>query len=173
MSLTLGTIYGVILMIRRNGNRKAFTLVELMVVVAMIAMIIAAMITSIAAAKHRTKVQKALSEVKIISQAILAYENYNHGDDKFELPPLNDQPADKSTLGFLLGDGGQTKSGKIPALLIASLNNGEKLLDPWGTPYKVRITKSSGRVKINSANSTMRTGFIVPNHYHLTEAERK
>jgi type II secretory pathway pseudopilin PulG len=156
----------------QNGNKKAFTLVELMVVVAMIAMIIAAMVTSIAGAKHRTKVQKATSEVKIISQAILAYENYNVGG-KFELPTINDQNADRSTLSFLLGEGDQARSGKIPALLIAALNNGQAILDPWGTPYKIKISKGAGKIKINSANATMRTGFVVPNYYHLTEGERK
>jgi len=143
-----------------------------MVVVAMIAMIIAAMITSIAGAKHRTKVQKATSEVKIISQAILAYENYNIGG-KFELPVINDQNADKATLSFLLGEGDQARSGKIPALLIAALNNGQSILDPWGTPYKVKITKGSAPIRINSANANMRTGFVVPNYYRLTEGERK
>ena len=112
-------------MIRRNGSRAAFTLVELMVVVAMIAIIIAAMTTSIAGAKERAKIQKATSEVKIVSQAILAYENFNRGSDKFELPVLNDQPADSSSLGFLLGTAGEsTESGKIPALVLASLSGG-------------------------------------------------
>jgi len=161
-------------MIRPNGSRAAFTLVELMVVVAMIAIIIAAMTTSIAGAKQRAKIQKATSEVKVVSQAILAYENFNRGNDKFELPVLNDQPADSSSLGFLLGTAGEsTESGKIPALVLASLSRGEVMLDPWGNPYLVRIQKSSARVEIRSANSTLRTGFVVPNQYHLTEEERK
>ena len=161
-------------MIRRNGSRAAFTLVVLMVVVAMIAIIIAAMTTSIAGAKERAKIQKATSEVKIVSQAILAYENFNRGNDKFELPVLNDQPAASSSLGFLLGTAGEsTESGKIPALVLASLSGGGTMLDPWGNPYLVRIQKSAARVEIKSANSTMRTGFVVPNQYHLTEEERK
>ncbi len=161
-------------MIRQNGSRAAFTLVELMVVVAMIAVIIAAMTASIAAAKQRAKIQKATSEVKIISQAILAYENFmQHGGDEFELPVMNDKQADSSSLGFLLGMDGSTESGKIPALVLASLSGSEAMLDPWGNPYLVRIQKSSGSVEIKSANSTMRTGFVVPNIYHMTEEERK
>ena len=162
-------------MIRQNGSSAAFTLVELMVVVAMIAVIVAAMTTSIAAAKQRAKIQKATSEVKIVSQAILAYENFmQHGNDRFELPVMNDQPADDSSLGFLLGTAGEsTESGKIPALVLAALSGSGAMLDPWGNPYLVKIQKSSGRVEIKSANSTMRTGFVVPNIYHMTGEERK
>ena len=161
-------------MIRQNGSRTAFTLVELMVVVAIIAVLVAAMTTSIAAAKQRAKIQKATSEVKIISQAILAYENFRqHGNDRFELPVMNDKQADSSSLGFLLGEGGSTESGKIPALVLASLSGSGAMLDPWGNPYLVKIQKSSARVEIKSANSTMRTGYVVPNIYHMTEGERK
>ena len=161
-------------MIRQNGSRAAFTLVELMVVMAMIAVLIAAMTTSIAAAKRRAKIQKATSEVKIISQAILAYENFRSNDNKpFELPVMNDQPADSSSLGFLLGLDGSTESGKIPALMLASLSGSGAMLDPWGHQYLVKIQKSAARVEIKSANSTLRTGFVLPNVYHMTEGERK
>lgn len=156
-----------------GGNRSGFTLVELMVVVAMIAMIVAALLTSIAGAKNRAKIQKAVSEVKIISQAILSYENFNRGGQKFELPIMNDKEADRSALQFLIGEGESTESGKIPSLLLAALSSGGKMLDPWGRPYLINIQKSNARVKIQSANTTMRTGFVVPNHYHLTEGERK
>lgn len=161
------------MILRNGGKRRAFTLVELMVVVAMIAVIVAAMTTSIAGAKNRTKIQKAISEVKVISQAILAYENFNLGNEKFELPLLNDREADRSSIGFLIGEGESAQSGAIPALLLASLSSGGKMMDPWGRPYLVNIKKSTGRVKIQSANTNLRTGFIVPNQYHLTEEERK
>ena len=54
---------------------RGFTLVELLVVIGMIAILIAALTTSMAAAQERARIQKATSDVKVISQAILAYEN--------------------------------------------------------------------------------------------------
>ena len=59
-------------MIRTNG-KNGFTLVELLVVVGMLALLLAAMTTSVTAARHRARVQKATSDVKVISQTILAY----------------------------------------------------------------------------------------------------
>ena len=68
-------------------RKRGFTLVELLVVIAMIAILLAALSTSIAAAQERARIQKATSEVKIISQAILAAENYARGG-KYELEPM-------------------------------------------------------------------------------------
>ena len=61
----------------------------------------------------------------------------------------------------------------MPALLMASLSAGNKLRDPWGTPYKVTIREGSASVKIESASSTMQTGFYLPNYYRLSPEERK
>ena len=48
-------------------KREGFTLIELMVVVAMIAIISAAMTVSVAGAQERARVQKATVEVKSIT----------------------------------------------------------------------------------------------------------
>ena len=61
--------------------KKAFTLIELLVVVAMIAIILGALTTSVSSARKRAQIQKATAEVKIISQAILAYENWDRGNE--------------------------------------------------------------------------------------------
>ena len=50
-------------------TKRGFTLVELLVVIAMIAMLIAAMTTSLSAAQQRARIQKATSDVKVISLA--------------------------------------------------------------------------------------------------------
>jgi hypothetical protein len=57
--------------------------------------------------------------------------------------------------------------------MLASLSGSGAMLDPWGHQYLVKIQKSAARVEIKSANSTLRTGFVVPNVYHMTEGERK
>jgi len=151
-------------------TKRGFTLIELLVVVAMIAIILGALSTSVSAAQSRARTQKAEAEVKAITQAILGYENWNKDN---ELEVMTDQDADSGSLGFLLGneagtaaEGGQAT--KIPVLLMAQLKGGGKMLDPWGTPYKITIKK--GTVDA-TASVTLSTGFALPNYYRLTPEE--
>ena len=135
-------------------SKRGFTLIELLVVVAMIAVLIGAMTTSVAAARERAQIQRATSEVKVISQAILAYENYARSG-KYELEEIPETDADSSSLGFLLG--------------AAAVDAGGKMLDPWGMPYRVRVRRGS----IAAASSVeLKTGFCLPNYYRLSEDER-
>ncbi len=149
--------------------KRGFTLLELMVVICMIALIIAALATSLTSAQERARTEKARSEVKAIAQAILAYENFDR-----ELPTMENRDADQSALGFLIGQGGNAEfGGKIPALLLAALQSGGKMRDPWGTPYKISIRSGGASIKIESASGGMQTGFMFPNFYRLSEEERQ
>lgn len=160
-------------MIRRNGNLRAgFTLVELLVVVGMIAIILAAFVSSMTAAQNRARVQKATAEVHAIEQAILAYENYQNGDLSL-VKNMKDQPADSGSLGFLFGDAtSKLTSEKLPVLLMASLQAGGAMNDPWGHPYRVTIQKTSASVKMSTASSELQTGYNLPNFYRLQKDER-
>lgn len=159
-------------MILMNGNRRAFTLVELLVVVGMIALLMGAFASSVSAAQNRARIQKATSDVKVITQAILSYENFGAGGN-FELPTMKDRDADESSIGFLLGNGGTSKAGdQIPVLLMASLQAGGKMLDPWGTPYTISITKGSGSVNLSAGSSNMKAGYFLPNLYRVGPGER-
>lgn len=159
-------------MIRTNG-RNGFTLVELLVVVGMIAVLMGAMTTSARAARHRARVQKATSDVKVISQAILAYENYNRNGSSYKLPTLTRAEAGKDSLGFLLGASGTTLSGeRIPTLLQTALTTGGKILDPWGHPYLVTIRSGGATLKTETATGSLNTGYALPNFYRLSEDER-
>ena len=60
-------------------NKRGFTLIELMVVIAMIAIFMTAVATSVGQTRERARMEKARSDVKVISQAILAWENYTRG----------------------------------------------------------------------------------------------
>lgn len=155
------------------SSKRAFTLVELLVVVAMISIISGAMVTSVASARERARIQKATVEVKSVAQAILAYENWDQGSGKHELPTFEKRDADINSIGFILGEGGQAQSGgKIPAMLMASLAAGGKMIDPWGTPYKVTIKDKSPRLRPGSASGSLQTGFFLPNWYRVGEGER-
>lgn len=156
-------------------DRRGFTLVELLVVVAMIAVIMGAMTTSVSAARERARVQKATAEVKAVAQAILGYENWDTGSGTYELPTFAKPgvDVDKDSLGFLLGNGGTAKSGgKIPVLLMAALRDGKKMVDPWGTAYRVTIEEKPVKLKVTTATGEMKTGFFMPNFYRISEGER-
>lgn len=156
-------------MIRNCGviDRGGFTLVELLVVVAMIAIISGAFSVSVTSAMQRARVQKATGEVKSLTQAILAYENYM--DDGETLPTMERTEAKAGSIGFLLGR--ETSGGyKVPVLIQAALTEQGVMRDPWGHPYLITIRKGSipgiGVTQIS-------TGYYLPNFNRLTEKERK
>ena len=143
---------------------------ELLVVVGMIAILIGTLSTSFTSSMRRARIQKATAEVKVISQAILAYENWARGSGTFELEPMNKRDADSGSLGFLLGQEAAKSGGKIPAMLMAQLQSGGKMLDPWGTPYKITIKEGS----ISAAQRlSLWTGYYLPNFYRLADGERQ
>ena len=147
------------------------SLMELMVVVAMIGIIMSAIVSSTAAAQERTRREKALSEVKTITQAILAYENVAKSG---ELPTMENRDADDNSLGFITGKGGESRyGGKVGSMLAAIYRKGGKMTDPWGTPYKITIRASGASVRIESASGAMQTGYYFPNFYRLSEEERQ
>lgn len=152
-----------------TSNKRGFTLIELMVVIAMIAILMTAVGTSVGKTRERARIEKARSDVKVISQAILAWENYDRGG-KSELEEMNDQEADSSSLKFLLGQGEAARSGQIPGLLMAQLAAGGKMRDPWGTPYRIRIKEGA---ITRPDNLNLATCYFIPNLYRLSAEERK
>lgn len=156
-----------------NLTKRGFTLIELLVVVAMLAILMGSVGASVSGAQERAREQKATADVKVISQAILSYENYERGNENFELPTMEDEEATADNLRFLLGEGEQAKSGgKIPVLLAAALQGGKSLVDPWGKPYRIRIRETNVQPKFKTATGTMQTGFYLPNFYRISETER-
>lgn len=149
--------------------KRAFTLIELLTVVGMIAILVGALSTSFTSARRQARIQKATADVKVISQAILAYENWSRGG-QYQLDPMERRDADSGSLGFLLGQQAAESGGKIPAMLMAQLQGGGKLRDPWGTPYKVTIRQGT----ISAAQGvSLQTGYFLPNFYRVTPEERQ
>ena len=149
--------------------RRGFTLIELLVVIGMIAVLMGAMTVSVSHARQRAQIQKAVNDVKVISQAILAYENWARSSN-YELPTFQSEvDCDNKNLGFLLGKEAAASGGKIPAMLMAQLRNG-KMLDPWGHPYKVRIKPGT----VSAAQGVnLSTGYCLPNYWRLGPGERQ
>ena len=154
-----------------TSTKRGFTLIELMVVLGMILILGGAMGVAVSGAQERARIQKATAEVKIITQAILAYENESKNGQDHELPILTQKDCDANSIGFLLGRE-TSQSGKVPVLLMAALSSGGAMLDPWGHPYKVTIKKNSFRPNFKTMNGTAQTGFFLPNFYRLREDER-
>lgn len=150
-------------------SRRGFTLVELLVVIGMIAVILGSMTFAVSSARQRARVQKATAEVKVISQAILSYENWSRGGE-YKLETMERRDADSGSLGFLLGKEAAQSGGNIPVLLMAQLKAGGKMLDPWGTPYKITIREGSVRA---AQGVSLRSGYNLPNYYRLAPEERQ
>ncbi len=149
--------------------KRAFTLIELMVVVAMIAVLTAAVGTSVTGAQKRARIEKATAEVKEMTNAILAYENFARGK-KYELPTLDKAEAGEDTVGFILGHAsGNDSAQDIPILFNASLSGNGKILDPWGRPYIVTIEAGT----ITTPDSwSYQSGYALPNFNRLSIEER-
>lgn len=154
---------------RLKLTKKGFSIVELLVVLVIMGTLMAVFVTSFSNAQKKAKISKAETEVKEIHKAILAYENES---DDHSLPTRRDQDADISSIGFLLGTGESNKSGEIPAILMAQLKGGQKMLDPWGTPYKITIREGDNNIKGTSVGE-LSTEYYLPNFYRLSPEERK
>ena len=142
----------------KKKMKKGFTLVELLVVMAMLMLLIGSISSSVVSAQRRARLSVATTAVLEISNAILAYENYG------ELKKMHEQPSTESNLAFILGKA--SEDGKtVPVLYNAAIKGG-KILDPWGNPYLITITEGtiSGKQTRN-----MKTAVFLPNYYRPKE----
>lgn len=157
---------------KQGGFARGFTLVELLVVVGMIAVLLGSLSMSVSSAQERARRQKALAEVKTINQAVLASENFKKNSELTGTGGWKELSVD--AFPDLFGKGQDERAqGTIPVLFMAAVNAGGKVLDPWGKPYRVRITQGTAASTIKSATGGMETSFSVPNMYRLSEEERK
>ena len=150
--------------------RRGFTMIELLVVLAIIAVLVAAVSTSVNAARRRAMITRAQSEAEEITNAILAYANYTQDGTLGELAGrLSYTEANESTLGFLIGKGSQNGQ-KVPILYNAASTKGSgAFLDPWGRPYRVTVKRGQS---INPPGvPQMNIRLFYPNWHRLEEGE--
>ena len=151
--------------------KKGFTLIELLVVIAMIAVLTGVASSSVMKARKRAQISRAETEVREMTNAILAYENYARAGG-YGLETM-DADATISTVGFILGKGETSDSGeKIPVLYNGAVGADGTLRDPWGKPYRVRIVEGTVPSVSSTAASSMATGYMMPNFYRLSIGER-
>ncbi len=140
--------------------KKGFTMIELMVVVAMLMLLIGAVSSSVSAASKRAKISAATAVVQEMTNAILAYENAGHPIASHVMAQWTE--ASESNIAFLLGQ----EDSEIPVYFNAAIKGG-KVLDPWGNPYYVMIRKGQVSVKQEN-NDQVQTMMFYPNFNRVT-----
>lgn len=140
--------------------RKAFTLVEMLVVVAILAILMASLSMSFASAQKKARIAKATVEAGEITKAILAYGNMVDTG----IPEMTEEEAGESSLPFLLGDGTDRGGNKIPIMYNGALSNG-KMVDPWGHPYLVTVKAVTDQGDGDQVGKNLTTGVFLPNRY--------
>ncbi len=139
-----------------NRFDRGFTLVELLVVMAMLMLLAGAITSSVSSAQKRAKIAKAISEAQELTNAILAYQ---HRGADYKLPTFDNQPADESSLSFILGGG----ADKVPVLFNASIKGGQ-IQDPWGHPYLVTIKEGTlNPAQASSSDNNIKSYVAFPN----------
>lgn len=153
--------------------KKAFTLVEMIVVIAMIAVLMAAMGSAVAKAQTRARIAKAQQETKELTNAILAYEQYAPGHTLSSVATGGGwQECNEGTLSMVLGGKKGENDERIPVLFNASLT-GSRMLDPWGTPYEFMIEKTGSLAGGEDARATrFISAPLLPNLFRLSDEER-
>lgn len=157
-----------------RGNRGGFTMVELLVVIAMLMILAGAITSSVGSATRRAKVQQATTELQEMTKAILAYENYGRVNEDSPLSShlMEEKEASEANMGFILGQetlkNGQ--SGNIPVLFNAEIKNGA-IRDPWGNPYRVTIRQAKIDPEDNQGNQ-VKSYVMFPNFNRLPADKR-
>ena len=150
--------------------KKAFTLIELLTVMGMIAILLAAMGVSISKARTRARIAKATQEAKEMTNAILAYEQY--APDRTLQSKVTGGWVDcnEGSMSMLLGGETGENGERIPVLYNAALSKGT-MYDPWGIPYQLMIEKTGDFASDNSTQ--FMTAPALPNFFRLTDEERQ
>lgn len=155
--------------------KRGFTLIELLVVVAMIAILLGAFTTSVTAARRRARISSATQEIREMTNAILAFEQY--APNRSLASEVNGGWTDcgESQMAMILGGKSGDNGEEVPVLYNGRVRGGF-LRDPWGTPYQYSIVNTAsleggGGEEAKSVGFT--TAAALPNFFRLTDKERR
>ena len=147
--------------------RKAFTLVELMAVLMIISLLIAVLTTSVSRAQRRALMARADTEAREITNAILAYQNFDE-DGSLQKYVMEDAEAGEGNLGFILGKV-KARNSAVPVLYNAAISGG-MIRDPWGHPYRITIRQGE---HINPPGvNNLKIRLFYPNWHRLNGGDR-
>ncbi len=153
--------------------KKGFTLIELLVVIGMIAVLTGAASSAVMKARKRSQIARAETEVREMTNAILAYENWDDNHTlKNYLTSKSWKDATEDALQFILG-GVQNKQGNVPVLYNAAVVGGN-LRDPWGTTYQYMIADSGdAESSQDQVGRSLSTYMYLPNLWRLKSDEQE
>lgn len=149
--------------------RKGFTIIELLVVLAMLMVLAGSIGVGVSSAQKNARKAKATATVREITNAILAYEN---ASKTHEIPNTLSGPTTRSSLAPLLGMGGSGVDNSKLQVLFNMDSRGDVLYDPWGKPYEVIIKQNNATVRDDALNDVTTTTFM-PNFYRLNADEEE
>lgn len=154
--------------------RKGFTLIELLVVIAMIAVLMGAFTSSVTAARRRSMITRATQEVREMTNAILAFEQYAPG--RSLATEANGGWADcgEQQMAMILGGKNGDNGEPIPLLYNGHVR-ANYLRDPWNTPYQYAIVNTAsleGGGGEEAKSVQFSTAAALPNFFRLTDRER-
>ena len=155
--------------------RRGFTLIELLVVIAMIAIISAAFGTSVNAARRRAHIARATQEVKEMTNAILAYEQYAEGRSLKSVEKNGWTECSESSMQMVLGGKSGANGEAIPVLFNGHVIKGY-LRDPWNKPYQYMIVSTatlSGGGSEEDRGVQLKTAAALPNFFRLSDGEKR
>lgn len=125
--------------LRINRSSNAFTLVEMLVVVGMLAILMGTAFSGLGQARNQARVAKANAEVRELMNAWLSYESaYDNWPVQISGNSLD---ATSENLKELLGQNDQSL-----VYLNAQMVNGA-FRDPWGTPYRFQLVPATAENK--------------------------
>lgn len=151
---------------------RGFTLVELLVALGMIALLSAAMTVAVSRAQLRAKVSKATQEIREMTNAILAFEQYARGRTLANHVNGGWVECSEGNMRMILGGETGENGEQVPVLYNAAITGGV-LRDPWGTPYQYTIQNTSGEsAPQEGGGSEYITAPALPNFFRLTIDER-
>ena len=132
----------------RTNGKRAFTIVELITVVAILLLLMGAVTAAVSGARRKAKNQQAITEAQQLTDASAAYENYARPGSESPLESKatgrNWQVAEEGKMAFVLGKESMPngQDGNVPVLYNGAVSGGS-IRDPWGHPYRYRIFSAS------------------------------
>lgn len=147
-------------------SRRGFTLIELLVVIAMILVLTGAFTTSVQKARERARIARATQEVREMTNAILAFENYARNHELKANGGWTD--CSESSMAMILGRETGGNGERVPVLYNGHVERGQ-LRDPWGRPYQYMIDKTG---TLGNSLPPLQTAAAIPNYYRLSDRER-
>ncbi len=127
---------------RRAGNQRGFTLLEIIVVVAIIAILAAYIAPKLAGRVDDARISKAKSDIRVLESSLELYklDNFSYPSSEQGLDALVNQPA------------GDLKSWRKGGY-IRKLSK-----DPWGNDYQYSFPGSNGEFDIYSLGADAKEG---------------